>query len=99
MESAYGQHIILFPNDANVIVFHPNGDIIHRGGTVSNDQEIVLALQELHSLRVQNGSMISNRLCNKTEGRAEEAYLTRTALTFTALYVHAHSVGPGSLVL
>ena len=75
LESAYEQHIIFFRDDANVLVFHPNGDIIHRGRKVTNDQEILLALQELVSLPVRNGSTISHRLCNKENGRAEESHL------------------------
>ena len=50
LESAYEQPIIFFREEANILVFHPNGDIIHRGRKVTNDQEIVLALQELLSL-------------------------------------------------
>ena len=50
LESAYEQPIIFFRDDADVLVFHPNGDILHRGRKVTNDQEIVLALQELLSL-------------------------------------------------
>ena len=76
LESAYEQLIIFFRDDANILVFHPNGDIIHRGRKVTNEQEIVLALQELFSLPLPNGSMISNRLCNKGEGRAEESHRT-----------------------
>ena len=50
LEPAYEKPIIFFREEANILVFYPNGDIIHRGRKVTNDQEIVLALQELLSL-------------------------------------------------
>ena len=46
----YEKPIVFFREEVDVLVFHPNGDIIHRGRKVTNDQEIVLALQELLSL-------------------------------------------------
>ena len=50
LEPLYEKPIIFFREEANILVFHPNGDIIHRGRKVTNDHEIVLALQELLSL-------------------------------------------------
>ena len=47
LEPLYEKPIVFFREEADVLVFHPNGDIIHRGRKVTNDQEIVLALQEL----------------------------------------------------
>ena len=50
LEAQYEKPIIFFREDSNILVFHPNGDIIHKGRKVTNDQDIVLALQEILSL-------------------------------------------------
>jgi hypothetical protein len=46
----YNKPIIFFEEDSNIVVFYPNGNIIHRGRKVTNDYEIVRALQEILSL-------------------------------------------------
>ena len=50
LEAQYAKPIIFFQEDADILVFHPNGDIVHRGRKATNDQDIVLALQEILSL-------------------------------------------------
>jgi hypothetical protein len=43
----YNKPIIFFEEDSQILVFHPNGDIIHRGRKVTNDRAVVQALQEI----------------------------------------------------
>ena len=44
---AYNKPIIFFEEDSQILVFYPNGDIIHRGRKVTNDRAVVRALQEI----------------------------------------------------
>jgi hypothetical protein len=47
---AYNKPIIFFEEDSTILVFYPNGDIIYRGRKLTNDYEVVRALQEILSL-------------------------------------------------
>jgi hypothetical protein len=47
---AYDKPIIFFEEDSQILVFYPNGDIIHRGRKLTNDRAVVRALQEILSL-------------------------------------------------
>jgi hypothetical protein len=47
---AYDRPIIFFEEDAQILVFYFNGDIIHRGHKLTNDKAVVRALQEILSL-------------------------------------------------
>ena len=49
-ELAYDKPIIFFDEHAQILVFYPNGDIIHRGRKVTTDRAVVRALQEILSL-------------------------------------------------
>jgi hypothetical protein len=43
----YNKPIIFFEENTQILVFYPNGDIIHRGRKVTNDRAVVQALQEI----------------------------------------------------
>jgi hypothetical protein len=49
-ESDYNKPIIFFDEHATILIFYPNGDIVHRGRKITQDSEVVRAPQEIVSL-------------------------------------------------
>jgi len=49
-DSDYNKPIIFFDEQATILVFYPNGDIIYRGRKITKDYEVVRALQEILAL-------------------------------------------------
>src|SRR5262245_19704977 len=49
-DADYNKPIIFFDEHATILVFYPNGDIVHRGRKITKDYEVVRALQEILSL-------------------------------------------------
>jgi len=49
-DSDYNKPIIFFNEQATILIFYPNGDIVHRGRKITKDSEVVRALQEILAL-------------------------------------------------